>query len=80
MVDNLNTYNGSFANVMVADNVIIGDLIFSVGIAVGSNVWGGSSSIPLEGPATIANNTFKGNVTFSIPLSGWAGGITVKPN
>jgi hypothetical protein len=81
LVDFLAVYNGSFAGVEISDNIIHGQRLFGVGIAVGSCVWGSCSSssivTPLSGPVTITDNTFSGNITFPIPISGWTGGITV---
>ncbi|KAH8819339.1 hypothetical protein F5884DRAFT_760282 [Xylogone sp. PMI_703] len=82
MVDNLDTYGGSYAGVVVENNNIHGDLLFAVGIGMGSCVWGDcdDSFVPLKGPAVIQNNVFSGNITFPLPLSGWANGITVTGN
>lgn len=77
MVDHLNTYNGSYTDVIVSDNVITGQKLFSVGIGIGSCVWGACGPGFLNGPSTIMNNTFRGNITFPIPINGWTNGLTV---
>ena len=79
MVDDLGTYNGSFTNVVVSDNDITGHKMFSVGIAMGSCIWSTCSPphVPLNGPVTITNNNFSGNITFAIPINGWTNGLTV---
>lgn len=38
MVDWL--YDGSYANVVVTNNIITGNKLFNVGIAIGAYVWG----------------------------------------
>lgn len=82
LVDNLPVYNGSFANVEVSSNIIQGQRLFGVGIAVGSCVWvdcdASSTRAKLSGPVTISNNVFSGSIAFPIPISGWTGGITVR--
>ncbi|KAM0462657.1 hypothetical protein ACHAPV_003481 [Trichoderma viride] len=84
LVDNLDVYNGSFANVEVSSNTIQGQRLFGVGVAVGSCVWttcDASTTTPkLSGPVTISNNVFSGSIAFPIPISGWTGGITVTGN
>jgi hypothetical protein len=76
MVDNL--YGGSYANVLVTDNVITGQKLFSVGISIGAYVWSFNDPFFLTGPATITNNKFAGNITFPIAINGWSGGLTVR--
>ncbi|KAL1965493.1 hypothetical protein VTN77DRAFT_5749 [Rasamsonia byssochlamydoides] len=78
MVDNL--YGGSYANVLVTDNVITGQKLFSVGISIGAYVWSFNDPFFLSGPATITNNKFAGNITFPIAINGWTGGLTVTGN
>ncbi|KAI5455616.1 hypothetical protein BGZ63DRAFT_368653 [Mariannaea sp. PMI_226] len=78
MVDT--SYNGNYSNVVVSDNHITGELLFSVGIALGRCVWGSCASYPNHGPATIKNNIFSGNITFPIAINGWDGGLTVSGN
>jgi hypothetical protein len=55
------TYNGSFAGVVVSDNIIQGQLLFAAGIAIGNCVWSSCGPSPFQGPATVSNNTFSGN-------------------
>ncbi|KAL1983266.1 hypothetical protein VTN96DRAFT_288 [Rasamsonia emersonii] len=78
MVDNL--YGGSYANVLVTDNVITGQKLFSVGVSIGAYVWSFNDPFFLSGPATITNNRFAGNITFPIAINGWTGGLTVTGN
>ncbi|OZJ02248.1 hypothetical protein BZG36_04916 [Bifiguratus adelaidae] len=75
-----NTYNGNYSGVVVSDNTIVGEKLFSVGIAIGSNVWGGYGNTPHQGPTTITGNTFSGNITFPIAINGWENGLTVTNN
>jgi hypothetical protein len=77
MVDDSKTYNGSFAGVFVANNVIIGQRLFFVGVAIGSCVWLACDLSSLKGPSTITNNSFIGNITFPIAINGWIDGLTV---
>jgi hypothetical protein len=75
MVDR--SYNGDYSNVLIANNHISGELLFSVGIAIGSCIWG-SCGPNNHGPATIVNNVFAGNITFPIAINGWDSGLTVS--
>jgi hypothetical protein len=72
------TYNGNYANVQVTNNHIQGERLFSVGIAIGSCVWG-YPCVPFSytGPARVTGNTISGNVAFAIPINGWTDGLTV---
>lgn len=77
MVDYL--YDGSYDGVVVTNNIITGQKLFNVGIAVGANTWSfGSTSGFLSGPATISDNTFNGNIPFAIAINGWQNGLTVR--
>lgn len=78
MVDG--TYNGNYSGVTVTGNTVTGTKFFNVGIAIGASVWGGQSTSTLTGPAVVANNTFKGNITFPIAINGWSNGLTVTGN
>ncbi|QKX53895.1 uncharacterized protein TRUGW13939_00975 [Talaromyces rugulosus] len=79
MVDWL--YDGSYANVVVTNNTITGDKLFNVGIAIGAYVWGFSDGTnPLQGPATVTDNVFSGNITFPIAINGWTNGLTATGN
>lgn len=78
MVDWL--YDGSYDNVVVTNNTITGDKLFNIGIAIGAYVWGfADGTNPLQGPATVTNNVFSGNITFPIAINGWTNGLTVSP-
>lgn len=71
-------YHGSYANVVVSNNKIIGQKLFNLGIGIGSSIWSDYNPSPLHGPATIKNNVFSGNIVFAIAINGWDNGITVS--
>ena len=78
MVDN--SYNGNYSNVVVSDNIItgVGDGLFNLGIGMGNDVWSFNNPAPYFGPTTVSDNTFVGNIGFSIVINGWGGGLTVR--
>lgn len=76
MVDYL--YDGSYANVVVTNNTITGQKLFNVGIAIGAFAWSFNDDAFLQGPATVTNNVFSGNIPFAIGVNGWTGGLTVR--
>lgn len=76
MVDYL--YDGSYANVVVTNNTITGQKLFNAGIAIGAYAWSFNDDTFLQGPATITNNVFSGNIPFAIGVNGWTGGLTVR--
>ncbi|KAH8689155.1 hypothetical protein BGW36DRAFT_466700 [Talaromyces proteolyticus] len=78
MVDYL--YDGSYAGVVVTNNTITGDKLFNAGIAIGAYAWSFNDDTFLQGPATITDNVFSGNITFPIAVNGWTGGLTVTGN
>lgn len=73
-------YHGSYANVVVSNNKIIGQKLFNLGIGIGSSIWSDYNPSPLHGPATIKDNVFSGNIVFAIAINGWDNGITVAGN
>lgn len=77
MVDD--EYNGNYANVIVSGNTItgVGKGLFNLGIGMGNDVWSFNNPAPYVGPTTVTNNTFAGNIGFSIVINGWGGGLTV---
>lgn len=76
MVDYL--YDGSYANVVVTNNTITGKKLFNAGIAIGAFAWSFNDDAFLQGPATVTNNVFSGNIPFAIGVNGWTGGLTVR--
>ncbi|KAE8547711.1 hypothetical protein EYB25_009504 [Talaromyces marneffei] len=78
MVDYL--YDGSYANVVVTNNTIIGQKMFNTGIAIGAFAWSFNDDVFLQGPATVTNNLISGNIPFAIGVNGWTGGLTVTGN
>ncbi|KAF3396760.1 hypothetical protein DPV78_008258 [Talaromyces pinophilus] len=78
MVDYL--YDGSYANVVVTNNTITGQKLFNAGIAIGAFAWSFNDDSFLQGPATVTNNVFSGNIPFAIGVNGWTGGLTVTGN
>ena len=74
------SYNGNYSGVVVSDNTIkgVGTGFFSLGIGIGHNVWSNPNDDTYFGPATVTNNTFIGNIGFSIVVDGWSGGLTVS--
>ncbi|KOS23221.1 hypothetical protein ESCO_003963 [Escovopsis weberi] len=73
-------YNGSYAGVVVSNNVIKGRLIFNLGIGIGANVWSFNDPFPLQGCAYVLNNSFSGSVAFPIAVNGWTDGLTIADN
>lgn len=75
MVDYL--YGGIYDGIVVTGNTITGKKMFNVGIAIGAYAWSFNYNALLQGPATISENTFSGNLPFAIAINGWTGGLTV---
>ncbi len=73
-------YGGNYSGVVVSNNTIRGQGfgLFSLGIAVGNDVWSSNSPETYFGPATVADNTFEGNVGFAVVVNGWSDGLTVS--
>ena len=79
LVDYLEVYGGSYANVQVSRNTIHGDKLFNAGIAIGGCAWSfGTCNPVLSGPTAIEDNTFSGHISFPIGVNGWTGGLTVR--
>lgn len=74
------SYNGNYSGVVVSGNTIkgVGTGFFNLGIGIGSKVWSNPHDGTYSGPATIEDNTFIGNIGFSIVVNGWSGGLTVS--
>lgn len=76
------SYNGNYSGVVVSGNTIrgVGTGFFNLGIGIGSKVWSNPHDSTYSGPAIIEDNTFIGNIGFSIVVNGWNGGLTVSLN
>lgn len=74
------TYAGNYSGVVVSGNTIkgVGTGFFNLGVGIGNNVWSNPNDLTYFGPATITDNTFIGNIGFSVVVNGWSEGLTVS--
>lgn len=74
------SYGGNYSGVVVSGNTIkgVGTGFFNLGIGIGNHVWSNPNDNTYFGPVTIEDNTFIGNIGFSIVINGWSGGMTVS--
>lgn len=76
------SYGGNYSGVVVSGNTIkgVGTGFFNLGIGIGDHVWSNPNDNTYFGPVTIEDNTFIGNIGFSIVVNGWSGGLTATGN
>ncbi|ROV95286.1 hypothetical protein VPNG_08944 [Cytospora leucostoma] len=76
------SYSGNYSGVVISGNTIkgVGTGFFNLGIGIGSHVWSNPNDDTYFGPVTVTDNTFIGNIGFSIVVNHWSGGLTATGN